>query len=131
MRKGVIAFLLVILSVIEPGGGSGDKPYAHDSDEECVLVLRGRQATAKMTGIPTSIGAQLLAHGEGHGTGVLAPEAAFDPTRFIAELARRDIRVEERIEEHGIIDGRFADALSRGYVATPVRVANDGKSNQL
>src|SRR6266581_3370305 len=29
----------------------------------------GQQATAKMTGIPVSIGAQLLAHGEGHGTG--------------------------------------------------------------
>src|SRR5258708_35902526 len=28
--------LQVILSVIEPGGGSGDEPYAHDSDEECV-----------------------------------------------------------------------------------------------
>ncbi len=34
--------LQVILSVIEPGGGSGDEPYAHDSDEECVVVLRGR-----------------------------------------------------------------------------------------
>jgi transcriptional regulator with XRE-family HTH domain len=34
--------LQVILSVIEPGGGSGDEPYAHDSDEECVIVLRGR-----------------------------------------------------------------------------------------
>lgn len=34
--------LQVILSVIEPGGGSGDEAYAHDSDEECVLVLRGR-----------------------------------------------------------------------------------------
>ena len=33
--------LQVILSVIEPGGGSGDEPYAHDSDEECVIVLRG------------------------------------------------------------------------------------------
>lgn len=32
--------LQVILSVIEPGGGS-DEPYSHDSDEECVLVLRG------------------------------------------------------------------------------------------
>ncbi len=72
----------------------------------------GRQATAKMTGIPVSIGAQLLAHGEGRGTGVLAPEAAFEPTRFIAELARRGIRVEERIEEYGIIDNRPADALS-------------------
>lgn len=34
--------LQVILSVIEPGGGSGDEPYAHDSDEECVIILRGR-----------------------------------------------------------------------------------------
>jgi mannose-6-phosphate isomerase-like protein (cupin superfamily) len=34
--------LQVILSIIEPGGGSGEEPYAHDSDEECVLVLRGR-----------------------------------------------------------------------------------------
>lgn len=34
--------LQVIMSVIEPGGGSGDEAYAHDSDEECVLVLRGR-----------------------------------------------------------------------------------------
>jgi transcriptional regulator with XRE-family HTH domain len=34
--------LQVILSVIEPGGGSGEEPYAHDSDEECVVVLRGR-----------------------------------------------------------------------------------------
>jgi transcriptional regulator with XRE-family HTH domain len=34
--------LQVILSVIEPGAGSGEEAYAHDSDEECVLVLRGR-----------------------------------------------------------------------------------------
>lgn len=34
--------LQVILSVIEPGGGSGDEAYAHDSDEECVIILRGQ-----------------------------------------------------------------------------------------
>ena len=34
--------LQVILSMIEPGGGSGEEPYAHDSDEECVIILRGR-----------------------------------------------------------------------------------------
>lgn len=34
--------LQVIWSVIEPGGGSGDEPYAHDSDEECVVLLHGR-----------------------------------------------------------------------------------------
>lgn len=33
--------LQVILSVIEPGGGSGDEAYSHDSDEECVVVLKG------------------------------------------------------------------------------------------
>lgn len=34
--------LQVILSVIEPNQGSGDEPYSHESDEECVIVLKGR-----------------------------------------------------------------------------------------
>ena len=34
--------LQVILSTIEPGGGTGDEPYSHDSDEEVVIVLEGR-----------------------------------------------------------------------------------------
>lgn len=34
--------LQVILSAIEPGAGSGKEPYTHDSDEECVIVLKGR-----------------------------------------------------------------------------------------
>src|SRR6202165_4437858 len=34
--------LQVIWTVIEPGGGSGDEPYSHDSDEECVVVIRGK-----------------------------------------------------------------------------------------
>ena len=90
----------------------------------------GRQATAKMTGIPASIGVQLLAHGAVQGTGVLAPEAAFDPTRFIGELARRGIRVEERIEESGIVDGRPADAA--GAPATPpaAGATRSGKGGQ-
>lgn len=33
--------LQVIWSEIEPGGGSGDEPYSHDSDEECVVILTG------------------------------------------------------------------------------------------
>lgn len=33
--------LQVILSIIEPGEGSGEEPYSHDSDEECVIVLKG------------------------------------------------------------------------------------------
>jgi mannose-6-phosphate isomerase-like protein (cupin superfamily) len=34
--------LQVILSTVEPGQGSGDEPYTHESDEECVMVLSGR-----------------------------------------------------------------------------------------
>ena len=33
--------LQVIMSIVEPGQGSGDEPYAHDSDEECVIILKG------------------------------------------------------------------------------------------
>lgn len=33
--------LQVILSTIEPGGGTGAEPYTHESDEETVVVLDG------------------------------------------------------------------------------------------
>lgn len=33
--------LQVILSTIDPGGGTGAEPYTHDSDEEVVVVLSG------------------------------------------------------------------------------------------
>jgi transcriptional regulator with XRE-family HTH domain len=33
--------LQVIMSTIEPGGGTGEEPYTHDSDEEVVVVLTG------------------------------------------------------------------------------------------
>lgn len=53
--------------------------------------------TAKVTGIPASIGAQLLAAGRGKRPGVVAPEACFDPQEFFAELAKRKILVHEHI----------------------------------
>ncbi len=34
--------LQVILTTLEPGGGTGDEAYAHESDEEVVIVLEGR-----------------------------------------------------------------------------------------
>jgi len=34
--------LQVILTTIEPGGGTGDEAYTHESDEEVVIVLEGR-----------------------------------------------------------------------------------------
>jgi transcriptional regulator with XRE-family HTH domain len=33
--------LQVIMSTIEPGGGTGEEPYTHDSDEEVVVILSG------------------------------------------------------------------------------------------
>ena len=33
--------LQVIISTIEPGGGTGEEPYTHDSDEEVVVILAG------------------------------------------------------------------------------------------
>ena len=33
--------LQVILTTLEPGGGTGDEPYSHESDEEVLIVLEG------------------------------------------------------------------------------------------
>lgn len=33
--------LQVIMSVVEPGGGTGAEAYSHESDEECLIVLDG------------------------------------------------------------------------------------------
>ena len=34
--------LQVILTTLEPGGGTGDEAYTHESDEEVVIVLEGQ-----------------------------------------------------------------------------------------
>lgn len=42
LTDGANARLQVIESHIEPGGGTGPEAYAHESDEECLIVLEGR-----------------------------------------------------------------------------------------
>ncbi|MBI3890258.1 MAG: saccharopine dehydrogenase NADP-binding domain-containing protein [Candidatus Wallbacteria bacterium] len=59
----------------------------------------GQSGTARVTGIPASIGAQLVAAGHYKGTGVLSPDAALDPVEFFAELAKREILVHEEVHE--------------------------------
>src|SRR5262245_50493261 len=65
----------------------------------------GRQATTKMAGIPASIGAQLLAPGAARRRGVQGYSGSRSGLRsvaaFTAELAKREILIEERLEEHG------------------------------
>ncbi|HUQ44249.1 MAG TPA: cupin domain-containing protein [Candidatus Limnocylindria bacterium] len=41
LTRGTDGRLQLILSTIEPGGGTGDEAYTHDSDEEVVVVLEG------------------------------------------------------------------------------------------
>ncbi|GAC1479750.1 MAG: saccharopine dehydrogenase C-terminal domain-containing protein [Candidatus Dormibacteria bacterium] len=54
----------------------------------------GNSGTARMTGIPTSIGLQALAAGEVKRVGVMGPEAAFDPESFFDRLALRGITIQ-------------------------------------
>ena len=41
LTSNIAGRLQVILSTIEPGGGTGEEPYTHDSDEEVVIILAG------------------------------------------------------------------------------------------
>ena len=61
----------------------------------------GESAYFKNVGIPLSIGAQMIAHRQTTGRGVLPPELAFPTEPFFVELARRGIVVEEEIVEEG------------------------------
>ena len=62
-------------------------PKAHPTDW-------GAAGTARMTGIPASIALQALARGDVAHTGVMGPEAAFEPKPFFSELSKRGIVVE-------------------------------------
>jgi len=55
-------------------------------------------ATAYLTGVPLSIATQMLAGGEITERGVLPPEKALPTNQFVAELAKRDIEVQEKFE---------------------------------
>jgi saccharopine dehydrogenase-like NADP-dependent oxidoreductase len=49
----------------------------------------------RLTGIPAAIGAGMLARGEVEAKGVYAPEGCLEPEPFFAELARRQILIEQ------------------------------------
>jgi lysine 6-dehydrogenase len=59
----------------------------------------GPAAYYKNIAIPLSIGAQMIAHGDAQGPGVLPPETAFAPEPFMAQLALRGIEVGRRLSD--------------------------------
>lgn len=63
-------------------------------------VTRPEMATmGNSTGVPLSIGAQMLARGEIKAKGVFAPEGCVDPEAFLAELKKRGAEIYETAEE--------------------------------
>lgn len=59
----------------------------------------GQSVYAKFTGIPLSVGSQLLAKGKTKDKGVLAPEACIPPEDFISELEKREIIFDFKVIE--------------------------------
>jgi saccharopine dehydrogenase-like NADP-dependent oxidoreductase len=58
----------------------------------------GQTATARMTGIPASIAAQLILRGQAQRPGVRAADGCFETDVFFAALAERGIMVHQRSE---------------------------------
>jgi len=99
-EAGLWAFYLTVQVAGENDGRSVVRTYmtSHPGMDKWQM-----SATARMTGIPASIGAQLLASGKGKTKGVVAPEACFHPEDFFRELEKRGILVHETVHEEGRI----------------------------
>jgi len=63
----------------------------HVADHRTIDKMR------RLTGIPAAVGALMLAQGKVAGKGVYAPEGCLEPQPFFAELARREIKIEELV----------------------------------
>jgi len=71
--------------------------HTHPASDGSVKGWENLRAYTRCVGIPMSIGAQMIAHGQVHGKGVVAPEMAFEPEAVFRELEKRQIKVHEEI----------------------------------
>jgi saccharopine dehydrogenase-like NADP-dependent oxidoreductase len=87
--------------LVEVTGELDGKPLTHkySNHHPPQTEWGGQSAYYKNVGIPTSIGAQMIAHGEVSGAGVLAPELAFPVEPFFTALAERGVTIEHTVEE--------------------------------
>jgi saccharopine dehydrogenase (NAD+, L-lysine-forming) len=88
------AFLLNVEVVGRKGNATVKATYNLSHPPKSVW---GTSCTARITGIPASIGAQLIAKGGAVRHGVISCEAAFEPLGFFAELEKRGIYVHEEV----------------------------------
>lgn len=89
---GPVAFFLRV-----EASGIRDRAPAREVYRSAHPTEWGSAGTARMTGIPTSIALQALAAGKVRRTGVIGPEAAFEPAEFFQALAQRGIKVEREL----------------------------------
>lgn len=72
--------------------------HTHPASDGSVKGWEKLRAYTRCVGIPMSIGAQMIAHGQVRGSGVMAPELAFEPAAVFTELAERGIIIHKKIE---------------------------------
>lgn len=72
-----------------------------------------------LTGLPLAIGALMLARGDIHVPGVIAPEACLEPDPFLAELDRRGITIHD-------MTGQWPQAVAKEVGPSPLALALTG-----
>ncbi|MEK6443796.1 helix-turn-helix domain-containing protein [Pseudonocardia sp. T1-2H] len=70
--------LQIIYSVVAPGDGSGEEPYTHPADEECVIVIVGQLVVIAGGGVPPR-GGRLPAPGPPSAAQLPQPRAGAGP----------------------------------------------------
>ncbi|MCF8106254.1 MAG: saccharopine dehydrogenase NADP-binding domain-containing protein [Desulfohalobiaceae bacterium] len=72
--------------------------HTHPPSDGSVPGWKHLRAYTRNVGIPMSIGVQMISKGQVKGSGVMAPELAFDPGLVFQELAKRHIRIHDAIK---------------------------------
>jgi lysine 6-dehydrogenase len=70
----------------------------------------------ELTGLPLALGALMLARGQVHMPGVVAPEACIEPEPFFAELERRGVAIQD-------MTGQWPEAVAVPVRPSPVMLA--------
>ena len=87
--------------------------HTHPPSDGSVCGWENLRAYTRNVGIPMAIGAALIAQGKADRAGVVMPEFAFDPNDVFEQLAKREIRIHEKI--------RFTIAPQGKNIHEPVR----------